>query len=313
MDATTPEPDPIDPEFAARLEWQVRTALRRTTRFARPARGAWRVAKLAALVVVALSAGASATLAIQRVQESKAAQLRVQIVALELLRAEHRQKRCSDTLARLDAAIERGLAPRSARTEAELAAARSTSELRRRQLDVDEIAASGRTPDNSLAAPSIGGRDFTGARIALEVEDAVVALAAAKRECDFARRLVGSAAASGEKLADAQIAVARRESELQRGHARADLRARFLSGELSAARVEWLGRIADNDVARARLSTELSNVQSRVEHLRALHAAGVVPDGEVAAAEAALADAQAELQILQDERALLDAELASAR
>ena len=313
MDATTPATEPIDPEFSARLEWQVRTALRRTTRFARPARGAWRVAKLAAIVGVALLAGASATLAIQRVQESKAAQLRGHIASLELARAAQRQMLCSEALARVDAAIARGLEPASARAEAELAAARSVGELRRRQLDVEEIAASGRAPDDSLAAPLVGGRDFAGARLDVDLGDASAALVGAQHASEHARQLADAGVTGTGDLADAQAAVARATSEVERVHARTRLRARFLSGELSAARVEWLGRIADNEAATLRRAAELALAKARVERARTLSAGGFAPDGDVAAAEAALADARAELQILHDERALLDAELASAR
>jgi len=307
--------DTVDPEFTARLEWQVRTALRRTSRFARPARGAWRVAKLAksaAIVVVALTAGATATLALQRVQESRSAQLRGHIASLELARAAQRQKLCADALARVDAAIARGMEPVSARNEAELAAARGVGELRRRQLDVEEIAASGRAPDDSLAAPRVGGRDFAGARLGVDLDDASAALAVAQHALEHVQQLASAGATGTGEVADARAAVAHAMSEVDRVHARTGLRSRFLSGELSAARVEWLGRIADNEAATIRRAAELERAKAVVERARTLSAAGFAPQGDVAAAELALADAQAELMILRDERALLDEELAAA-
>jgi multidrug resistance efflux pump len=315
MPETPDANDSVDPEFTARLEWQVRTALRRTSRFARPARGAWRVAKLAksaTIVVVALTAGASATLAIQRVQESRSAQLHGHIASLELARAETRQMRRAETLKRIDAAVARGRESTGARAEAELAAARSAGDVRRRKLDLEETTAGGRAPDDTLAAPRVGGRDFVGERLAVDLSECGSALLMAQSDGKRVQQLVDAGAASTAELSATRAAVARAESDVTRTRARADLRVRFLSGEISAARVEWLGRIADNEAATIRRAAELEQAKAHVERSRALGAGGFAPQSDVAAAELAFADAQAELLILRDERALLDEELAAA-
>jgi hypothetical protein len=316
MHETPDANDTLDPEFTARLEWQVRTALRRTSRFARPTRGAWRVAKLAksaAIVVVALTAGASATLALQRVQESHAAQLRGHIASLELARAEARQTRRAETLKRIDGAIARGMESMGARAEAELAAARGAGDVRRRKLDLEETTAGGRAPDDTLAAPRVGGRDFVGERLAVDLADCDSALRMARSDGKRVQQLVDAGAASTAELSATRATVARAESDVTRTRARADLRARFLSGELSAARVEWLGRIADNEAATIRRAAELEQAKAHAERARALGAGGLAPQGDVTAAELALVDAQAELMILRDERALLDEALAATR
>ncbi|HET6164421.1 MAG TPA: hypothetical protein VFG37_12190, partial [Planctomycetota bacterium] len=67
------------------------------------------------------------------------------------------------------------------------------------------------------------------------------------------------------------------------------------------------------EAATIRRAADLEQAKGRVERARALGAGGFAPQSDVAAAELALADAQAELMILRDERALLDEALAAAR
>jgi hypothetical protein len=67
-----------DPEFVARLEWQVRTAARRRERFARPiGTPLARAARMVPAIMLAMGLGASGLLAAQEYVRGRAAEVLV--------------------------------------------------------------------------------------------------------------------------------------------------------------------------------------------------------------------------------------------
>lgn len=303
-----------DPDFVRNLEWQVRTAVRREGRFARPAeRGSLRIVKVAVIVAVALIGGASATLAVQHVQQSRAAALYHHRAEIEFALAHRRVALIAARAERLQQERHAGLSPASEVERAidTLARARTEEQLRRSELD--EVMLSGRAADDSLAAPRVGGRDFVGERLERQRDGALQAIQSALAlELRVGELVRGGFAPHGE-FAAANAELAKRGVESMALAARIDLRRRFLAGSLAAARVELEGRRAAATARSQQLETDRSRLETALKQAQALRESGAASQVEVEDSELALAETQAALELARDELGLIDEELAASK
>lgn len=298
---TNPELEP-DPDFARQLEWQVRTALRREQRFALPIeRRAARMLRHAALVLVSVVLGAGGVLAAERYQELRERELLIARAELLIDVQRGRIERFAERVRRQQVLIERGLAPRHD-GEVRMREHELQHELRRQELDLEEIHAAGREPDRELDAPVIAGRDFVLERIALEAESLRVQRDIGEPELERRRVQVDAGLQSVEELQATQAWLAgleARESELA---LRAELRRRHLAGQLSREEVRLHALRLAAVTKRAETKTALDAYAGQRERRDALVAAGLhmhdpdfVEKGATLEAELALAELEIEL------------------
>lgn len=291
-----------DPLFVASLEWQLASEARRRARF--PETTAVRSGPLArfalaaALLLGGLVAGAGGVVAAEKAQlgARRLALLARTDVLIEL--AERKREFAAEAVAEAERAVAAGIA-----TDGEAAAARgrleaAETEVARLTLDHEEIVAAAAPPRNDLGAPLVGGRDFVAERLQLDLAAAArrreraaaaAALAAQLVSAGVATSETGLAAAGEEKAAIASV----------EGVAlRLDLRARFLSGEMSADDADRTGLLAE---ARGRLAAAAERAalaESRLRRARVLSENGFVGAGELREIEAEAVRADAERRLL---------------
>jgi len=222
-----------DPEFVSHLEWQVRTALRREQRFARPvqSRSGGRM-KIATLVLVSALLGAGGVV-VNRQQELLLAEvqgnLRLAGMEMDLLMSQYEEveKRYQD-----------GLVPREAILNARLALLRAEARLQRLQLDEEEILATGQEPQDELSAPLVGGRDLVTERLELDRSVAMEELTVAQAQLSTIQERYPSGLVGEAELMEGQIPVQQAESRVEELDHRLELRRQVLDGAMAGPEAE---------------------------------------------------------------------------
>jgi hypothetical protein len=280
-----PHDDRPDPQFVERLEWQLRSEVRRQDRFAPPARSR-RALRSASTVLLSLLVGfATATAAQQIGDRRNAGYLRLQAegaVELAEIRVRFVQEMLEAAEARADTDAHD---PRYMRWELRQA----QWDLERARLQVEEIDATHESPRDDLVAPLVAGRDFVRER--LELERAML-----EARAEMVR---GEATPRGavDSRAGMEHEVARVEAQIARIDADLDLRARFLGG---AASGEQILRTQRAEQAQARLSLAESRIEegaARLAGVRQRQARGQADTVDVRAAEFELAAARLDARL----------------
>jgi hypothetical protein len=158
--------DSPSPEFVDRLEGEIRGALRRKQFAAAPARRSRTPVWLLALVCSGVL-GASGVLFAQHVAGERVRELVTLKAEIHAKRAERSAMRASAQLIEIRTMYDNGVLGADELQEAELSAARSSSKLAQRKLDLEEVRLSGEEPRRGIDAPLIGRRDFVSESLAL--------------------------------------------------------------------------------------------------------------------------------------------------
>ncbi len=295
------------PEFLDHLEWQLETELRRKGRFEepRPARG-WRGLRVAALVAFSITFGAAGVIAAERIQESGRRDLLLQRVQVRLSAAEDCMQFLEEEATRVDLLVDTG---RAHQDEAETARGRVEAvalEGARLRLDLEEIRISGREPSDALSAPRLGGRDFVGERLELELSAAKVRLSRERERAERAQLMVERGVAHHSHFAQAALGVRREELLVAELENRRRLRAEFLAGKIDARDVELAAMREAAVRGFAEAQSRLEHAQQMLERAQALASAGVVSSTELRRAEIEHREAQGELELSRIELALVE-------
>jgi len=224
-----------DPEFRARLEWQVASALRRESRFAAPIRsGGWRRLRMAALLLVTLGLGAMGGAASAQVQDARYKALLLASVRSEVALAELRMRLAEEAYVDAQRRVALGIVPRAELRDYEARRAAARAALQRAVLDTEEIQASGAEPATDLTAPRVDGRDFVGERLRVELATAATTLESASGAMQEAERRVRLGLEPELAVLQARLDLVRARNEFALLQVRQELRDRFLDREITA-------------------------------------------------------------------------------
>jgi len=300
-----------DPEFVSNLEWQVRTALRRERRFSEPvhSRSGGRM-QIAALVLVSALLGAGGVVVKDEVQGARQQELLLAQVEAEVRVAAAQRDLIRERLAEAERMHDDGTVSDETLREAQLQVRQADLHLARLQLNQEEIRASGKAPDDGVAAPRVNGRDFVSERLNLEASMLSEQRSLAREQLRRAEDLRDSGMIGAEQAAQEEMQVRRTDAQLQQLNARMDLRRQVLAGALT-------GKEAQRQVELAEVQTELVALASMREaaqaHLRLTEqrvAAGVAPQSELGEARLALMQMESRMEILQLKQRILEEEAA---
>jgi outer membrane protein TolC len=300
-----------DDQFTARLDEQIRRDIRRRHRAA--AGLPWmlrsrRALALAAagLMLISMGVGAAVVAAAYEAQDSE---LRGQLTRNYTQRADLAKQRfalVSDEVREVERRLSVGAADNQAVGEARLKMADAEAQVRIAQLLLQEVAITGRDPRSELSAPRVGGRDFVGERLRVEMSVPERALAIEQARLRDLQARVEIGVGTLADLAVSQVRVAEIELALQAFKARLEIRQKFLSGGVDAVETDLRGLEAGSDRERRTLQrrielakTQLQTVQSRVE-------VGLATNVE-------LTEAQLKLQELSTDLVRVDLDLAIIR
>lgn len=284
-------------DFREHLEWEVVSAFRRQQRLnARHHAQLSRWVRAAAIVIVSVAIGASATLASAQIRQDarrdsliEAAKADVNLAALRLKLARDRfafYKRRSDAGADLSSTM--------LLTEADLH--EREAQVMRSRLNVEEVTASAQPPRDDLNAPVVKGRDFMKERLEADLMAAQQRLTAAENVIGEVERRVRAGASTELDRLDAEGAVTRARAALAVLAERLTLREEYLSKHTP---VDQLTRKLEDfqltqDAAVAQQA--LSAARARFEQVSKQQRAGAASDLELQRARLDVMEREVELQ-----------------
>ena len=289
------------PEFRARLEWQIATALRRESRFAAPVpTRMWRLIAASAVVLAFVAGGMAGVTAMQ------AQDARQKDALLEAARAEERLVR-----GRLELAIEQyqaarrgfevGTMGRETLQAAEANMRVREAELARIQLNIEEIQATAAAPRNELTAPLVNQRDFVRSRLMIEARLADQRLVEAERQFERAVQLAARGLLPQSVLLRTQAEVEQARLAVGVAQAALDVRDRSLRTGATAQEAASRLREAELTLNQTRARREIAIARERVEALRKLVAIGNATQLDLKRAEVEVLEQELELQRLGEE------------
>jgi multidrug resistance efflux pump len=297
-----------DKQFVDRLEWQLASEFRRAGRL-RPAAGRVAVPRgvvAASLVVGVLLTGVAISKAADIIKDSWRKKIEMARVETEFklkgLQLASLQKLAEQAAARV--AI--GLVHEEEYLALKLAADCAALDLKRSELNRQEVEASGEIARDELYAPIVDGRDFVSERLKLESEIHALNLGSLERRLARVDDLVAKGLVQDEELDQVRTDLAFRKTLIDKVLERLDLRKRFVAGELSAQEVEINGRISAADEHLRQVRAKVGSIQEQLERLMGLEARGLVSKTEVEQTRFALEAAKAELSLAALEKDVLE-------
>lgn len=293
-----------DVDFARFLEWQTRTELRRSKRFAESAPRTARLApklRSAALVLFSLVAGGGLVSAVQQIQQSREVELLVERNDLQVQLADRRVKIASDALQRETALYSEGFAAIGSLRAARLRMAEQERERDQLLLERAELERSSRPSNRDLWAPLVGSRDFVSESLHIDRQLAATRVAHAQADAERTAQLVDFGAVSQIEMADIRADVERRLAGLQGFENRIKLRAQFLVGDVDRRQLERLATIESARERRETLTAQLVAIRAKLERVRSLESQGRLATGS--------AELLLEVEGLEVELQLIDLEL----
>jgi len=287
-------------EFLGHLEWQVRTAARRESRFARPApaRG-WRGLRAAAVIILALGLGAGGVFGAQRLQQSREAGMRAAQWKVRLGLASTRLRAATEDRDEARARFEAGASGQDEVLAAERERQRVEQACARLESEAAEVAHTGLEPADRISAPLVGARDFVRERLEFAAAEAQADVQAAEQLEALARQRHEAGVTTDAELREAGLARKSAQSQQQLAVRRLELRAAFVDGKQSASEAEFadLRLGAEREVSRQRDLLEAARVA--LELADSLAKAGVIPQQELRRALQRVAEAEAALRLAQ--------------
>jgi hypothetical protein len=300
-----------NPEFISGLERQLTSELRRQRRFGPvgPATRSGRILRTAGLFVLCVAAGVAAAKTVEHIETSqrKALLLARLETTVELLQS--RQRVAQETANKVEERVQAGISNSRELEEAIYQSNLLEHELEKAYLDLDEVHQAGQAPRDELFAPVQGRRDFVTER--LEVEYRALSATAERILSKRARmlKLVEAGLVHPSQADPLDLELRRTDEQLEDVQNRLDLRADFLSGELTAKQVGVRQMVHG---ARARLQTSLdaeAAASAQLDEISRAVANGLATTLDLQQAELQLTSARAEQRLAAIELELLEEEL----
>ncbi|MEM1452120.1 MAG: hypothetical protein AAF957_13300 [Planctomycetota bacterium] len=266
------------PEFTRFLEWQTRTTLRRGDRFAddRPASSRLpRLARIAALVLASLFAGAGAVVAAERIQESRELEV---LLEQNRVRGELAARRVA-AAKELEAAARRAYEMGSQSITSTFGATLRVAELEREaahlELDRAELVGARREVDLRLSAPLVGTRDLVSEH--LRVDAAYHARVLEVRETDeaFATAAYESGVVPRAELRRATRLADAVRLDVRRTEERLALRADFAVGRIEALDCERRDLVGGAEHRKRALESSAKHLRESLEEARIIESQGM--------------------------------------
>lgn len=297
-----------DKQFVDRLEWQLASEFRRAGRL-RPAAGKVAVPRgvvAASLVAAVLLTGVAISKAADTIRDSWRKKIEMARVETEFKLKGLQLASLQELAGQAAARAAKGLIHEEEYLALKLAADCVALDLKRSELNRQEVEASGEIARDELYAPIVDGRDFVSERLKLESEIHALNLESLERRLARVEQLVAKNLFQDDELGRARTELALRKSLIDKVLERLDLRKRFVAGEMTAQEVEINGRISAADEHLRQVREKVGSIQEQLERLRGLEARGLVSKTEVEQTRFALEAAQAEMSLAALEKDVLE-------
>jgi hypothetical protein len=302
-----------DKQFVENLEWQIGAEARRRNRSVTAPRPLWRLARVAAMVVVSMAIGAAAMAASYQIEESWRKELLVSQLEARANLTEQRLAMFAEEMERVQRQFEAGAVGENTLLQTQMQLDQMRIAAESLQLDLEEVMASGREPSNELSAPLVGGRDFVSERINLQIEMIDQQLELAAEELNRAGERFEAGVESRGNLDSMTVAV--REIRAHRSHLEGKLvmREGILAGRISPVEAELITLRDDAEKRAETLKMHLAASATEVEDMRTRVAAGLVDETTFRVVELQLSEMEAQIELAEREQEIVERELQRIR
>ena len=300
--------------FVSRLEGDITAEVRRRQRSA-PAETAtawprWllhsplRAAlSMVALVIVSMAIGGGIVAARYQAESKQMRDLLVANYEQRLQLATQRANLVKEQLRAVEQRVSVGVEGQDAVFEARFKVTEAEAQVRLVRLQLEEVTASGREPQNAVSSPLVSGRDFVTERWQIEVSIPTAAFDVAKTRVDALTRRVAVGMVDRIEVDAARTQLMEIEATIVAWRRKLDVRQQFLKKSLDAPLAELRVLEAEAEQRGQALIPRIALAKSQVERISVNQKSGTATSVE-------LAEAQLRLQELTLERVKADVELA---
>jgi multidrug resistance efflux pump len=288
-----------DSRFVERLEWQLSSEYRRRSRLKSPAGKIAVSRRVATIAVVAgvLTTGVAVTKAADYIKDSWRKKIEIARVETDVELKRVHLESIREMAADVEVRVSEGLIREEEFQAMQLAVANAELDFKRSLMNLDEVKLSGDIPRNELHAPLVGGRDFVSERLEMERTAVELSLEQLRYHLGRYHRLTEQNLVRGHEMDQIQAEIANRKTMIDEIQQRLDLRAQFLTGELTAQAVEIEDRLTGAEKSLHIAQTRVEFMKVQLNRLEALEARGEITHMEVMQMQYALDAAQAELKL----------------
>ncbi len=288
-----------DGKFVERLEWQLASEYRRT-KCLKPSSGKVALPRrmvAVALLIGVLTTGVAVIKAAEYIKDSWRKGIEIARAGTEVQLKKAHLESTREMAARNESLASLGLIREEESQVLKLGVEKAALDLDRSLLNLDEVKASGIAPRDELYAPVLGGRDFVGERLKIQIKAVERDLELFGSRLDRSKRLVEVGVASREDLDSIQAEISARKAMIDETRKRIDLRKRYVAGEITAQEVEIGDRMAVAEKSLLQAQTKVDSLMKQLERSEAQEAVGLVSPRETSQLRYALDAAQAELKL----------------
>lgn len=297
-----------DPEFLARLRWQIESEARRRARFG-SANTARRIHwKATVLLAAGISLGAAGTVAAGEIGRRQDRSKLLAEVGIELELAQAELHLMSSEQERIEVLADAGAVSNSELSRARHAAFEAITKLQILQLGQAEIRATGQAPDRGLAAPLVEGQDFVSKEMALTQASIAHRIELLKNERERVSVQHEAGFVSVSELREAERDLLLAETQLEGIIALKNLRLHFLGGTLAPSSAVLAAKIHGARMQAHRLVLHLNHAHSQAKIRAAREATGIAKPDPRAEFELARLEAKHQLAKLRLKTLLRDAQ-----
>jgi hypothetical protein len=288
-----------DNQFLERLEWQLSSEYRRTNRLKS---SSGRIAVPRRIVAIAvmvgiLLIGVAVTKAADYIKDSWRKKIEMARVETEVELKKVHLESLREIEASTKMRVSNGLIREDEYLAMKLALENAEWDLKRSLLNLDEVKMSGEIPRNELYAPMVGGRDFVSERLIIEKKEVELVMEQLRIQQERVKQLLEKNVVRRDEMDHIQVEITNREIMKDKIQERLDLRARFLTGEITAKQVEIEDRMtgAERNLHMAR--SQVESLKEQLGRLQTLEAQGKINHMEVKQMQYALNAAEAQLKL----------------
>jgi hypothetical protein len=302
-----------DQQFVDKLEWQISGEARRRNRAAASVHPLWKLARVAALVIVSMTLGAAAMGASYQIEESWRRELIEADLQVRLELARKRLQLAAEEAATIEQRVTIGVATRGEQAQMGMYVTETEAQVRLLELQLEEVRATGREPVGEVSSPVVRGRDFVTERLEVELEVAGQMLDLVQQDVDAARRRYEIGTTDRTQVEMMRLHLAEYERRVESLRNRLAIRADFVAGRISGVEAELMVRLSDTEGRAAVARQRFELMQEEVGQVRRRVDMGVEDRRSLRAYELQLAEAEADLRLAEVELEVLRQELARER
>jgi hypothetical protein len=297
-----------DSQFVERLEWQLSSEYRRTNRLKSSSGKISFSRRIVAIagIVGTLMAGVTVIKAAEYIKDSWQKKIEIARVETEVKLKKAHLESTREIESRAKMRFSNGLIREEEYRVIKLAAEKAGLDLKKSELNLDEVKVSGVIPRNELYAPVVGGRDFVSERLKVERKEVELDLELFMRRLERFKQLVEKDMVRGDRLDDIYAVVAARKVTIDKIQKRLDLRKRFVAGEITAHEVEIKGRITVAERNLHLAKARVDSLKEQLKRLKNLETRGLISQTEIKSLQYTLNTAQAELELATLEMDVLE-------